>query len=426
MDMFEPQQYPDDIPYPGGPPRPPYDSAGYTLAFQMGVKFDRILEGFEGPFEKIQNLIKPQPGRISGDGAAGYLLSHQVNDAFKAINHLLKSKEEVYWLKESIKVRDKQFPAGTIYIPAKTSTSSIVQNLAKGIGLNFVAIEKKPSCQALVLKPVRIGLWDRYGGSMASGWLRWLFEKFKFDFEVVYPKTLDAGNLNQKYDVLIFVEGAFPEKDPSERSRNRRDYTPDPKTIPKEYQHMLGSVTLENTIPQLKIFLEQAGTILCIGSSTDLVYYLKLPVTDALVEISSEGKVKSLPEEKFFIPGSILKVNVNNIHPLAYGMSEEQDVFFRQSPVFRLLPEAALKDFKPVAWFSHESPLRSGWALGQRYLQGELAVLDANVGKGKLFLFGPEITFRAQPHGTYKFLFNGIFYGGAKEITLQDASSKQP
>ena len=40
-------------------------------------------------------------------------------------------------------------------------------------------------------------------------------------------------------------------------------------------------------------------------------------------------------------------------------------------------------------------------------------VLDATVGKGKLFLFGPEITFRAQPHGTFKFLFNGIYLATA-------------
>ena len=42
LDMFEPQDHPDDIPYPGGPPTRPYDNAGWTLAYQMGVKFDRI------------------------------------------------------------------------------------------------------------------------------------------------------------------------------------------------------------------------------------------------------------------------------------------------------------------------------------------------------------------------------------------------
>ena len=63
------------------------------------------------------------------------------------------------------------------------------------------------------LKPVRIGLWDQYGGSMPSGWTRWLFEQYEFPFEVVFPGTLDAGNLNAKYDVLVFVDGGIPERD---------------------------------------------------------------------------------------------------------------------------------------------------------------------------------------------------------------------
>ena len=42
-----------------------------------------------------------------------------------------------------------------------------------------------------------------------------------------------------------------------------------------------------------------------------------------------------------------------------------------------------------------------------------MAVADAQLGRGRVLLFGPEITFRAQPHGTFKFLFNGIYYGKA-------------
>src|SRR5205823_2129744 len=53
LDMFEPQDHPNDIPYPGGPPTPPYDNAGWTLAFQMAVQFDRILDPFSGPFTPI-------------------------------------------------------------------------------------------------------------------------------------------------------------------------------------------------------------------------------------------------------------------------------------------------------------------------------------------------------------------------------------
>ena len=65
------------------------------------------------------------------------------------------------------------------------------------------------------------------------------------------------------------------------------------------------------------------------------------------------------------------------------------------------------------AWFDSKTALRSGWAWGQHYLDGGTAAVEAKVGKGHVFLFGPEITFRAQPHGTFKFLFNSIFYGTA-------------
>ncbi len=88
-------------------------------------------------------------------------------------------------------------------------------------------------------------------------------------------------------------------------------------------------------------------------------------------------------------------------------------MFFDNSPVFRLDPSATAKGVKPIAWFDSPTPLRSGWAYGQGYLNGGVQVLDATVGKGKLFLFGPEITFRAQPHGTFKFLFNGIYLSTA-------------
>src|SRR4029079_4069970 len=76
MDMFEPQDHPDDIPYPGAPPPAPYDNAGYTLAYQMGVKFDRILDGFDGPFQTLTDFAKAPAGQIKSGATAGYYFSH--------------------------------------------------------------------------------------------------------------------------------------------------------------------------------------------------------------------------------------------------------------------------------------------------------------------------------------------------------------
>ncbi len=46
--------------------------------------------------------------------------------------------------------------------------------------------------------------------------------------------------------------------------------------------------------------------------------------------------------------------------------------------------------------------------MGQELLENGTAVIDAPVGKGRLVVIGPQILFRAQPHGAYKLLFNGI------------------
>ncbi|MGH9755040.1 MAG: M14 family metallopeptidase [Blastocatellia bacterium] len=423
IDMFEPQDHPNDFQYPGGPPIPPYDSAGWTLAFQMGLKFDRILDGFDGPFEKVAGLIKPSPGKVTtAPNSVGYLTSHQINDSFIATNRLLKDNEEVYWIKQPFSAGGKTYPAGTIFIPAHSSTQARLQKIAAELGLNFEAISTKPSGETLRLRPVRIALWDRYGGSMPSGWTRWLFEQFEFPFTVVYPQTLDAGDLINKFDVIVFVAGAIPARDAS-RGPGRGGAEESPffrmpraEEIPEEFRGWLGGVTVAKTLPQLKAFIEAGGTVLTIGSSTNLGYLLDLPMANALVEKTASGDERPLNRDKYYIPGSVLQISVDNSNPLAYGMPERVDVFFDNSPVFRLKPEAALKGVKPVAWFSSDKPLRSGWAWGQKYLQDGVAAVEANVGKGKLFMFGPEINFRAQPHGTFKFLFNGIYYGRAESV----------
>jgi hypothetical protein len=248
---------------------------------------------------------------------------------------------------------------------------------------------------------VRIGLWDMYGGSMPSGWTRWLLEQFEFPFEVVFPKTLDAGDLASRYDVLIFVDGAIPMRDVGGTGQPAAD------SIPAEFRDWLGTVTVSRTVPELRKFVEAGGRILAIGSSTSLGYHFGLPIRNALVDGDDGG---TLPAEKFYIPGSLLEARVDASHPLAFGIADPVNIFFDDSPAFRLLPDAAARGVKSVAWFGSASPLKSGWAWGQQYLDQAVQIVDAPVGKGRVLLFAPEIAWRGQPHGTFKFLFNGIYY----------------
>jgi hypothetical protein len=347
LDMFEPQDHPNVIAYPGAPPTRPYDNAGWTLAFQMGVQFDRVLDGFTGPFVKVTEWNLPIP-------AVTVPCSSAQNDCFLAMNRALKAGSSV---------------------PARAR---------------------------------RIALWDQYGGSMESGWTRWILEQFEFPFTRVFAPELDAGTLNAKYDVLILPSGAVPAPaSPAGGGRGGRGGAgagPDPQTIPAEYRSQLGRVTAERTIPQIRAFVENGGTVVAISDAAmNLARQLKLPVESHLVENGEQ-----VPASKYFVPGSVLTAKIDTSHPLAAGMKERTDFFFDNSPVFKLGAGAEAAGIRAFARFDSPTPLRSGWAWGQKYLEGGLVAIEAPLGKGRVILYGPEILQRAQPHGTFKLLFNAL------------------
>ena len=390
IDMFEPQDHPNVIPYPGAPPTPPYDNAGWTLAFQMGVQFDRILEPFSGPFEKVTEWnVKPTPSPVPG--TMGLLqLDRRQNDAVIAVNRLLQAGA-------------KQVIVGpaAFYVSANRELEKLVTPL--GVNLRRTdAILGGPR-----VRMPRIGLWDQYGGSMPSGWTRWILEQFEFPYSRVFAQELDAGNLTAKYDVLIFVDGAIPAppRPTGEAGAGRGGRGGGPELsaadVPEDYRTHLGRVTVERTIPQLRQFVENGGTIVAIGSSAqNIATYLQLPVESHLVE---DGK--PVPRSKYFVPGSVLTARVDVKHPIAAGMAERTDFFFDNSPVFRITGASV----RPIAVFDTDTPLHSGWAWGQKYLKGGVVAAEATIGKGRVLLFGPEILQRAQPHGTFKLLFNAIY-----------------
>jgi hypothetical protein len=416
LDMFEPQDHPGDIPYPGASPTPPYDSAGWTLAFQMGVEFDRMLDALDGPFVAVTSAL-PTPGEITGaPQPAGYLFSHHQNSSFIVLNRLLAAGEEVYWL------RDRTIGAtkgtGSMYVAAGPATLPLLRAAAADLGVSFAGVATPPPGEAAKLQAVRVGLWDRYGGSVDSGWTRWLLERFEFPFERVFAQTLDAGNLSARYDVLVLPDDAVPSR------LSRREDGTDIDGVPAEYRETTGSMTWDKTLPQLRQFVVNGGTLILIGGATEIGERLGAPVSNGLV-IRDGNAERPLRHDEFYVPGSILQISVDNTSPLAYGLGRQADVFFDSSPVFRLDPVAKGEggaDAHRVAWFATATPLRSGWALGQQHLERAVAVADVAMGKGHIAMFGPSVIFRAQAHGTFKFLFNGIYYGKALPVSRVPAA----
>ena len=400
LDMFEPQWHPMDLQYPGGPPKRPYDNAGYTLAYQMGFKFDRILEALpaNAPLAAItQEKIVPDPAAFDAKAKA-WKLTPASMDAFLALNRLFKANQRV-----------ERLANGEFIVTATPASTKILGDLARDHALWTRAAA--PTERGTPIKALRIGLYDQYGGSMPAGWARWILEHYEAPFERVFAPRLNAGNIKKDFDVLVFL-GGIPSAGRGGRGAGGGGgggggggRGPDASTIPEEYRGQIGSMTVDTTMPNIKAFLNEGGRVVAIGTSA-------ANLGQALGFSLFENQVAGISADKYYIPGSVLQVAVDTTQPAAAGAHPVQDIFFDNSPVFRMGPDAAAKGVKKIAWFAVPEPLRSGWAIGQEYLKDGVEMAWAPVGQGAAYFYAPEMTFRAQPHGTFKYLFN-TFYGDA-------------
>ncbi|MBX7134058.1 MAG: hypothetical protein K1X67_15400 [Fimbriimonadaceae bacterium] len=415
LDMFEPQDYPNNFQYPGGPPIPPYDNSGYTPAFTMGVQFDRVLDEtkFEtrpvafsedtavsfgtghGPKGAMTEYSRQEARASVFPGSVAWIADGRQNDAFALVAAANALGLRGYRLTADLAAHEMTWPAGSFVVESKGNELALMQRLSSG---RFYGLTEMPSGMQPMTMP-RIALWDRYSGSMPSGWTRWVFEHFGIPYSVVFAPDLDRGNLHDKYDAILLVSGAVPARDPAaERASTLED---DP-TIPFTWRSRIGSVTSKRTLPKLREFVEEGGQLVAIGNSAhNLARHWKLPVESALVDEKGEN----LPDTQFYIPGSVLRMKTVP-GELTLGIPEYVDVMFDESPTFRILDSQRAS---AVGQFDTAAPLRSGWAWGQAKLKDTVAIVDVPLGKGHVVLVGPEITFRGQTHGTFKLLFNALF-----------------
>jgi len=248
---------------------------------------------------------------------------------------------------------------------------------------------------------------------MPSGWTRMILEDFEFDFEVLYAPDFDEGDLDE-YDVLLFEDGAIPASDDAE-GPGWRGRLPEPETVPAEFRRRMGAVTVAHTVPRILDWVGEGGSAIAIGSSANLAYHAGLPVENHL---TVDGR--PLTDEEYFTPGSVLDMKVEHVSPVTHGFDDRANVLFSHSPTFSLSPNAARDGVRRLGWFDRPDPLRSGWAWGQGYLEGGVGAIEADYGEGKLFVFGPKITFRSQSHGTFGFLFNSIYYGAVDDRPISE------
>ncbi len=409
------QQYPDLRQYPEGPPDQPYDISGWTLPYQMDVRVieaatpltDQVraamtpVQGEALPWDAdvadaatfdsppgvgfnsntVAAGIVPPAGRATGSGSA-LIVDAAQNNSYRALNRA--------W-REGGQVRFQPGTAGQNGVGG-TSGKWVISNLSGSAISSMVSdyalqAERGNAAGTLIRKP-RIGLYRPWRASMDEGWTRWLLEQYGFDFTSVYNHDVVAGDLRDRYDVIVIADMSG--------SQITEGFAKG--SVPPRYA---GGIS-DAGVRALDEFVRSGGTLVTWNSSSLFaIEALHLPVKNVAAGV---------PRDEFFLAGSIVAMMVDPSQPVMSGMPERSKVFVARSPVFTV--EEDFEGSVLAKYQKEGSPLLSGYLLGEEHLQGFASALDVRHGNGHVVLLGMRPQWRGQPFGNFRIVFNAALYSG--------------
>jgi uncharacterized membrane protein len=338
---------------------------------QMGVEVvaaSQPLSAEERSSLRKIERVEPIAGKVEGSGPV-FAFSHNTNAALHAVNEILAAGGAVSFAKSG----------GTIYATGKAAPI-----LQKG-GIDATSLKEAPEAWP-VAKP-RIAVYEPWSGNIDEGWTRWILEQSGFAYTRLHNAEVQAGHLREQFDAIV-----IPEMGTRQILEGMQA-----GTVPGQYAGGIG----EGGAQELRDFVTQGGTLITLGNASLFAMdEFNLAITNV---------VAGLRQEQFFCSGSLLRAEIKEpSHPVVAGLPATLPVMFERNAVFDTKP--AFRGKVLAAYAKDRNPLMSGFLLGADLIQGKAAALDANYGKGHIILLAFRPQWRGQSHGTYKFLFNALYY----------------
>jgi len=401
--MLEEQRYPDLRKYPDlwqglvqsrrieGSPLEAYDMMGWTLPYQFNLKVQAAGSPVTVKLNRLQE-VAPAPGKCEGSGAAVFLIDHAQNASFVAMNRILKQKGKIAWARKSFTHDGQNYSEGTIIV--SSVGRDFMEKLARELGLKIQACGARPTVEVAEVRTPRLGVYQSWVAVEDEGWTRFVLDEHEFSYRSLHDADIKAGHLATQYDTIIIPDHYSPEL--LLNGYRKGDMPPD----------YVGGLS-ERGVNNLKEFVRQGGTLVFLNTSCNLASGHFKPAVRNVLEKARR--------DEFNCSGSILLAEFDRSHPVAYGMDREQPVVFAESCAFDVFPSFDQKSSpRIVAKYAADNLLQSGWIYGEKLIQQKAAVVEVPQEKGRLILLGFPVQFRAQSRGTFKLLFNSIYYGTIK------------
>jgi hypothetical protein len=401
-EVMERQQYPERHYTPGGELIKPYDITSWSLPLHRGVKSIEItnnsieLEFSLKEIKEMFHLAKQTPKEYRAA-----IFNAQNNESFKAAFFALSSGVPVKRLAESIKLNNVSIPKGSFVVYHNPNLTQFMNEL----NVPPLYIQETINLKTTDVTMPKLALVETFFHDMDAGWTRFVMDSYNIPFTVLHPGDFEKSNLANDFDVIV-----FPNVDKSVLMEGK--YKSDGKyyitSYPPEYTKGIGKKGKE----KLMTFLDKGGIIVSWGRSTGLfsgALEIKLSKKDKEdFQLPFRDVSDGLKKAGLYCPGSFMKINLLEDHPLTLGMQKSIGVFFRGAPVFSTSVPNFDMDRRIIGKFPEKDILLSGYCKQEEKLGNKSAMIWLKKGKGQLVLFGFSPQFRASTNVGFKLLFNSI------------------
>jgi hypothetical protein len=372
--------------YPPAAVDRPYDVTGWMLPAQMGVEVRAVDAPFDPPvMSNLTTAVAVFPSvTLWGDKKPSfYLVETKSTAGALAVNRLLAAKVKALWLDMPMEVNGFHYAAGSIVVPTGKNVLQTLQTITRPFGLRIDGVKGKLPAAVHPVMQARVALYKGWGDNSDEGWTRWVLEQYEFPFVNISAADVRGGNLRARFDAIV-----LPSLSPDSLTRGLS-----PEEVPSPYAGGIG----DDGLRALDGFVRQGGTLICLDQSGGIgIDLFKLPLKDVARDAG----------DRLVAPGTILRVDVDQTDPLAYGLPAQTSAFFASSAAYDVGTSA---EIRTAVRYSSKDLLVSGLLRGGETIAGRPAVVSATVGAGRVVLFGFRVQHRAQSFATFRLLFNAIF-----------------
>ncbi len=400
-EVMEKQTFPVRYYTAGGEMIRPYDVTSWSLPLHKGVEATEVNSKPVALDTKYVAVDLPFSLTSALPARAGTLLfSVNNNESFKAVFAAFAAGLPVERTTGEFVYQGVTFPAGSFLVkgvknPAEFSSKLTVSPMLLGDGTALPP--------ATPLKLPRIAMIESWFSAMDAGWARFVFDQYGIPYTVLRPADMQTADLT-KFDVIVISDES---KSVLMNGKMGQEGAYSIPRIPPENAKGMEKKGFDNLIR----FITAGGRVLSWGGSAELFIgaisigddkakeEFQLPVRNIAADLAKNG---------LDVPGSLLKVQLAQNHPLTYGLPAEIGIFHRGTPVFMTSIPYLDMDRRVIATFPETDILLSGFADKNVLLAKRAAMVWLRKGKGQIVMYGFSPHARGQMQGTYKLLFNGL------------------